>query len=215
MRRLSVFALALFLALVGVQLVIGPELFAPYVGRDAALLWIGAALAGAFFAATWQPRQPQRWVTGLPRPGQMLLATGIIVALVAGVLQAPLAGSPFALMLQLAWWLGLALTVAGAWWPGGRGEYATPQVHWAQDAAGAFVASCGSARPGETVRLSRRSELVWLVALLLCAALLRFWNLGNLPSGCAGSECVNGLRLVEGETMAGAGRLFEDIARSA
>ena len=215
MRRLSVFALALFLALVGVQLVIGPELFAPYVGRDAALLWIGAALAGAFFAATWQPRQPQRWVTGLPRPGQMLLATGIIVALVAGVLQAPLAGSPFALMLQLAWWLGLALTVAGAWWPGGRVEYATPQVHWAKDAAGAFVAMGGSARPDETVRLSRRSELVWLVALLLCAALLRFWNLGNLPSGCAGSECVNGLRLVEGETMAGAGRLFEDIARSA
>ena len=130
MRRLSVFALALFLALVGVQLVIGPELFAPYVGRDAALLWIGGALAGAFFAATWQPRQPQRWVTGLPRPGQMLLATGIIVALAAGVLQGLLVGGLLTLMLQLTWWLGLALMLAGAWWPGGRVEYAAPQVYW-------------------------------------------------------------------------------------
>ena len=213
MRRLSIFALALFLALVGVQLVIGPELFASYVGRDAALLWVGAAVAGALFAATWRPRAPQRWVSEPPRIGRLLLYTGIAVTLAAGLAQGFLAGSPLALMLQFAWWLGLALLLIGAWWPGGRVEYAAPPVQWRRDAAGAFVPQGHSVDVATAPRLRRSSELVWLAAILLCAALLRFWDLANLPPGCTGSECVNGLRLVEGETIAGAGSLFEQGAR--
>jgi hypothetical protein len=213
MRRLSIFALALFLALVGVQLVIGPELFASYVVRDAALLWVGAAVAGARFAATWRPRAPQRWVSEPPRIGRLLLYTGIAVALAAGLAQGFLAGSPLALMLQFAWWLGLALLLIGAWWPGGRVEYAAPPVHWRRDAAGAFVPQAYGVDVATAPRLRRSSEFVWLAAILLCAALLRFWDLANLPPGCTGSECVNGLRLVEGEAIAGADSLFEQGAR--
>ena len=213
MRRLSIFALALFLALAGVQRIIGPEFFAPYLARDAALLWLAAAGAATLFAATWQPRRPRRWVSTLPRTGQMLLATGLAVAFLAGLLQGMLAGSPLALTLHLAWWLGLLLILAGAWWPGGQPAYAAPAVHWAQDAGGAFV-PVGAAPQTEPVRFTWRREAFWLAVLLVCAALLRFWDLGNLPPGCAGSECINGLRLVEGEPMVGAGNLFAGLAQA-
>ena len=215
MRRLSLFALALLLALIGVQLIIGPDLFATYIGRDAALLWIAAALLGAFFAATWRPQQPLRWSVGLSRTGQILLATGIVVTLTAGLLHGLAAGGPLALTLQLAWGSGLLLAILGAWWPGAPVAYAPPQAHWVKASAGAFVrVEEADAVPAAGFTINRRSEIVWLIGLLASAALLRLWNLADLPPGCAGSECVNGLRLVEGQSMVGAGSLFDSMARA-
>ena len=48
---------------------------------------------------------------------------------------------------------------------------------------------------------SRRNAWLATGAVVLLAVVLRFWNLGDLPPGCVGSECIDGVRLVDGQAL--------------
>ena len=63
----------------------------------------------------------------------------------------------------------------------------------------------------------RRWVLLWLLMILAVGAFLRLWNLAALPAGCVANECVDGLRLLEGQPPLISGpdqlNLFEHTAR--
>ena len=220
MRRFSFLLLGLALAVLGVQVVTGAEVFAPYLLRDGLLLASLGALVFALNAGGWRAMQPGSRVRSLPRLGQTLLLTGGIVALVGGVVAGFGVSGILGLTAWLAWLLGVALLVVGAWWPGGDVEYTLPAVRWSKDEAGNFVPVPGQAEPARAVApaLGRRGVGIWLVVILGVAALLRFWNLADLPPGCVGNECANGLRLVDGQPLLGnvtdQFALFERAARA-
>ncbi len=177
----------------------------PYLLRDALLLSVLGGLIFALNAQGWQAPPVFRRLRGLPRPGQMLLLTGLIVALAGGAgLAAGLAGIG-GLAATIAWWLGLVLQIVGAWWPGPTVDYAQPQVRWSRDAAGNFVplaAGVGedsaAARRALGLQMGRRAWLAWLLVILIAAAFLRFWNLDQLPPGCINQECDAALHLTTG-----------------
>ena len=218
MRRLSLQILALLIALAAIRLVAGADAFSAYLLRDGFVLCAAAALLFAINAATWRATAPSRWVKRLPRAGQTLLLTGAIVACAAGAAAGLGWNGVLGLATWLAWGLGLALMVAGAWWPGAEVEYNLPAYRWATDASGHFVRV--PVEPGRlpaAAELSRRSVAIWLLALLVVAAILRLWDLSGLPPGCVGNECVSGLRLMDGQPFAGFGpgqfHLYEHLAR--
>ena len=103
MQRLSLLILGVIIAWLGARLVGGAESFAPYLLRDALLLSVLGALIYALNAQGWQAPPVFRRLRGLPRPGQMLLLTGLIVALAGGAgLAAGLEGIP-GLAAVIAW----------------------------------------------------------------------------------------------------------------
>jgi hypothetical protein len=203
-QRLSLLVLGLLIAWFGARLVGGAESLAPYLLRDALLLSVLGGLIFALNAQGWQAPPVFRRLRGLPRPGQMLLVTGLIVALAGGAgLAAGLEGVP-GLAATIAWWLGLVLQIAGAWWPGATVDYAPPQVRWSRNAAGNFVplaAGAGedsaAARRALGLQMGRRAWLAWLLVILIAAAFLRFWNLDQLPPGCVNQECDAALHLTQ------------------
>ena len=205
MRRLSFLIIGLLLAWLGVQTAGNAETFAPYLLTDALLLGGVGSLVFALNCAGWQAPPIFRRRRGLLRTGWTLLLTGLTVAL-CGALGLALRWEGIAgLTAGAAWGLGILLQLAGAWWPGAASEYARPTLRWDKDAAGNFVAlpvdeteeraavRSRPLRPSLTVR----SWTLWLLALLALAALLRFWNLQQLPPGCINQECATALRLQE------------------
>ena len=189
MQRLSLLLLGLIIAWFGARLVGGAESFAPYLLRDALLFSVLGGLIFALNAQGWQAPPVFRRLRGLPRPGQMLLLTGLIVALAGGGgLAAGLTGIG-GLAATIAWWLGLVLQVVGAWWPGPTVDYAQPQVRWSRDAAGKFVPlavgvgeDSAAAHRALGLQMGRRAWLAWLLVILIAAAFLRFWNLDQLAA---------------------------------
>ena len=197
---------------------VGTEPFAPYLLRDGLLVAAGAGLLFAWNAPHWRATAALERIAAAPRLGLTLLLTGLVCAGAGGLaLGLGLAGIP-GLAAQIAWLLGLALTVAGAWWPGGEIEYARPAFRWDKDDAGRFVrlpAGEPESHPHPTT--GRRGLVFWTLALLAAAALLRLWNLGDLPPGCVDQECAEALRLVNGEVLSSSSplqyNLFERAAQ--
>ena len=205
MQRLSLLFLGLVIAWLGARLIAGAESFAPYLLRDALLLGTLGGLVFAFNAQGWQAPPVFRRLRGLPRPGQILLLTGLIVTLGSSVgLASGLAGV-LGLAATIAWWLGILLQFIGSWWPGAAVDYARPQVRWSRDASGNFVPlstaleeGSPAARSSLSLAMGRRTWLAWLLLILAAAAFLRFWNLEQLPPGCINQECNAALQLTQG-----------------
>ncbi len=205
MRRLSFLLLGVLIAWLGVRVVSGAELFAPYLLRDGLLLGGLGALIFALNAQGWEAPHPFRLLRGLPRSGQILLLTGLIVALSGGLGMALGLEGLLGLAAKMGWLLGIVLQISGAWWPGAAVEYAPPPVRWAKDADGRFVPrraadgqETGSplSPPALAGIMRRRAWWSWLLLLLALAALLRFWQLEQLPPGCIEAECAAALRLM-------------------
>lgn len=218
MSRFTLLLLALLLAVGAVNLVTGADAYAPYLLRDAFVVALLAALLFAWQSGGWTPIVAARSVTQLSAPGQMLWVTGMI-CLVAGGIGAgfDIGGLPH-LAASLVWGLGALLLVVGVWWPGASYDYAPASYRWEQDAHGHFVrVAVGDAPLPATVPDARRATWLGVLLVVLLAIGLRFWNLGALPSGCVGSECIDGLRLVDGQALTastqGAFNLYERLAR--
>lgn len=202
MRRLSLQLLALAVTLAGLQLVAHTEPFAPFLLRDGLLVAAGAGLLFAWNAPHWRATVAlQRLATAL-RLGLTLLLTGLVCASAGGLVVGLGLTGVLGLAAQIAWLLGLALTVAGAWWPGGEREYARPAFRWGKDGTGHFVRlPAGEPATPPAPAPSRRALVAWTLALLAVAALLRLGNLDGLPPGCVDQECAEALRLVNGEPL--------------
>ena len=205
MQRLSLLVLGLVIAWLGARLIAGAESFAPYLLRDALLLGVLGGLVFALNAQGWQAPPVFRRLRGLPRPGQILLLTGLIVTLGGGVgLASGLAGV-LGLAATIAWWLGLLLQFVGAWWPGARW---TMRSRRCAGRATRPATSCRcrqaeeedspAARRALGLAMGRRAWLAWLLLILVAAAFLRFWNLEQLPPGCINQECDAALHLTQG-----------------
>jgi hypothetical protein len=206
MRRFSLLLAALFLATGALNLVADGESYAPFLLRDALALASVAALLFAAQSADWQPTPSLRSVARLSAVGQLLWLTGLVSLLAGGVglgLLAP-GNAEKPLLLLLVWLLGGALLLIGSWWPGATYTYLPPPVRWLQTPKGQFVqvaTQTGEPLPPSPPRPQRAATLGMLMVLLLALA-LRFWNIGALPAGCIGGECVDGLRLVQGQPLA-------------
>jgi sugar lactone lactonase YvrE len=205
MQRLTLLFLGLVIAWLGARLLGGAESFSPHLLRDALLLAAAGGLLFALNAWGWQPPPVFRRRRGLPRPGQFLLLTGLLVTLGGSLALALGASGVLGLGAAIAWWLGLLLQLGGAWWPGPAVDYAQPPVRWSRDAEGNIVSRPATrpVRPAIPPRrtldgaLSRRTALAWLLLTLFVAAGLRFWNLEHLPPGCIDQECAAALRLAQ------------------
>jgi len=218
MRRLSWLVLALIIASGAVNVVTAAERFAPFVLRDALLLALLAAVLFGWQSAGWRATAALRRMTHLGAVGQILWLTGLVCLVIGGVG----VGFDFGGLPQVAssavWAVGMALVLAGLWWPGAQVAYAPPSYRWAQDARGHFVRvpSDQSDQPPAPAS-GRRGAWVAVIMVLLLALLLRFWNLGETPPGCIGSECLDGVRLVDGQalttTTPSAFNLYERLAR--
>ena len=215
MRRLSFFALALALALAGIQLVAGPETFSATLLRDGVILWLAAALLFGLNAGPWHGTAPWRRIAAPPHMGRLLLLTGAVVAVVGGVIAGFGLPGAAGLTVHLIWLLGVVLLLVGAGWPGGVVEYAAPVVRWEKDRRGDFVQV--AARDSGAVQIPQRWRTVflWLLVIVAAGALLRLWNLAELPVGCVANECVDGLNLMQGQALLASGpdqlNLFEQI----
>ncbi|HHW85257.1 MAG TPA: hypothetical protein GX400_03490 [Chloroflexi bacterium] len=216
MRRLSLQLLALLVALGAVRLVTGAESFAPYLLRDGLLIAALAALLFAWQSGGWQPVAAWRRVTRLSTVGQTLWLTGLVCLVAGGIGVGFDSGGLPHLAASLVWGLGFVLSLVGGWWPGAASDYAPPAYRWETDAAGRFMRTpIGAAAPLPAV--SRRTAWGWTLAVIALGAVLRFWNLASLPTGCVGGECIDGLRLVDAQLLTvsqpGAFNLFERLAR--
>jgi hypothetical protein len=227
MQRLTLLVFGIAIIWLGARLVGGAESLTPYLLRDTLLLAAGGSLIFALNAGGWQPSPVFRRLRGLPRPGRLLLLTGLLVTLGSSLALlaagTPLPGLPASteppslavntaasglagvvgLGAVIAWWLGLLLQLGGAWWPGPTVDYAQPPVRWGRDAAGNIVPLATGEAGSRTRRtldqaLGRRTMLGALLLILLLAAALRFWNLADLPPGCIDQECAAALRVAEG-----------------
>ena len=221
MLRITLQLVALALALAAVRLVTGAEPFAPYLIRDGLLVAVAAALLFAWHAGGWRATPAPRSVAGLAGFGQLLWLTGLVCLVAGGIGTGFDVGGLPHLIAALIWGLGMVLVVAGAWWPGAAADYDLPAYRWEKDADGHFVrvAAADQAVDGNRAAAiaSPRRVALAVIAVLALALLLRVWDLTGTPPGCAASECINGLRLVDGQPLTfsqpGAFNLFERIAR--
>lgn len=206
MRRLSLLILALIVAVGAVNVINAADSVAPYVVRDALLL---TALAAALFgwqSMGWRATAAARRITHLSATGKILWLTGLACMVTGGVSVGLGVGLGASALLHLAssivWVLGIGLTLIGVWWPGAAYAYAPPAYRWERDARGQFVRVL---RPQTdqalTLTVGRHSAWLSVGVVLLLALALRFWNLGGLPPGCVGSECIDGVRLVDGQAL--------------
>lgn len=216
MRRLSLQLLALLLALGAVRLITDAEGFSPYLLRDGLIV---AALAAALFAwqsGDWQPVAAAQRVARLSTVGRTLWLTGLVCLVAGGVGVGFDSGGLPHLTASLLWGLGIVLSLAGAWWPGAALDYAPPAYRWETDAAGRFVRT-PSGDVASLPATSRRAAWGWTLAVIALGATARFWSLAALPAGCVGGECIDGLRLVDGQLLTvsqpGAFNVFEWLAR--
>lgn len=208
MRRLSFLVLGFVLAWLGIEQARSGDVFAPYLLADALLLCCLGALTFAWQAGGWLPPLVFRRRRGLLRTGWTLLLTGLLVTAGGGLGIALGLPGIAGLTARMAWGLGILLQLAGAWWPGAAREYAQPPVRWGRDAAGQIVplpaGESGGSTPGRRQTsepvLAVRSWALWFVAVLALAALLRFWNLEQLPPGCIDQECAAALQLIDTDT---------------
>ena len=209
MRRFSLRLAALLLAVGALNLVADGESYAPFLLRDALALASVAAMLFAAQSADWQPTPSLRSVARFSAVGQLLWWTGLVSLLAGGVglgLLAPDAAEK-PLLLLLVWLLGGALLLIGSWWPGATYTYLPLPVRWLQTPKGRFVqvaTQTGAPLPPSLPRSQRATTLAMLLVLLLALA-LRFWNIGTLPAGCIGEECVEGLRLAQGQPLSSTG----------
>lgn len=220
MLRITLQLLALALALAAVRLVTGAESFAPYLLRDGLLVATAAALLFAWQAGGWRATPVARSRAGLARIGQLLWLTGLVCLMAGGIGTGFDVGGLPHLIAMLIWGLGMVLVVAGAWWPGAPADYELPAYRWEKDADGHFVRVATEERGTESdpaAGSSPRRVALAIAAVLALALLLRGWDLVGVPPGCAASECINGLRLVDGQPLTvsqpAAFNLFERIAR--
>lgn len=221
MRRLSLQLVALALSLGAVRLVTGADLFAPYLVRDGLIVAALGAVIFALHAGGWRAAPAYHQVAAIPHWGQILLATGLACMLAGGVLAGMGLPSLLGLAAWLVWSLGIVLVIAGVWWPGAEVAYDLPRFRWEKDASGAFVRVAAGRDEEESspamVTPGRRRWLWWLLVVVLLATLLRLWNLTGMPPGCVGVECINGLRLVDGQPLTfsvpGTFNLYEQATR--
>ncbi|MFO7631461.1 MAG: glycosyltransferase family 39 protein [Caldilinea sp.] len=218
MLRLSQQLLALLLALGAVNIVTGADAFASHLLRDALIVATLAAVLFAWQSCGWRSAPALRHVTRLGASGQIVWLTGLVCLMAGGIgVGFDVGGLPH-LASSLVWMLGAVLLLAGVWWPGATYAYAPPAYRWEQDARGQFVrvAAHESEHPVAESILQRKTWVAVILVMLL-AIVLRFWNLGGMPLGCVGGECIDGLRLVDGQTLAGsttgAFNLYERLAR--
>lgn len=218
MRRLSLLMLALVVALGAVNVVTAAENFAPYLVRDALLLAVLAAALFGWQSAGWRAATALRRVVHLSAIGQILWLTGLVCMVAGGVSVGLGFGGLPQLASSIVWLLGIALTLAGVWWPGVEYAYAPPAYRWEQDSRGQFVRVLREPSDQPLMWTARRGS-AWLAmgAVILLAVVLRFWNLSGLPPGCVGSECIDGVRLVDGQSLTasatGAFNLYERLAQ--
>lgn len=217
MRRLSLQLLAFFLAWHAVELVASADAFTPYLLRDAGLLALLAAALFARWTDGWHPTPVLRRVRTLSNPGQVLWLTGLICLGAGGIGAGAAPEGVWRLMTTLVWVLGATLAVAGLWWPGAAYTYTSPAFRWEQDAQGRFVRVTPEGRklpPTFDLSIGGRKGVL---LILLVGIVLRFWNVGGLPPGCIDRECVDALRLLEGQALTvstpGAFNLYERLAR--
>jgi hypothetical protein len=202
MRRLSLLMLALILALGAVNIVTVAESFAPYIVRDALLLAVLAATLFGWQSAGWRATAALRHVMHLSAIGQILWLTGLVCMAAGGVGVGLGFGGLPQLASSIVWFLGIAMALAGVWWPGGEYAYAPPAYRWEQNSRGQFVRVLRlQADQPLAPAIERRSAWLAVGSVLLLAFALRFWNLGGLPPGCVGSECIDGVRLVDGQPL--------------
>jgi len=221
MRRLSLQLLALLMMSGAVRIVTTADTFSTYLLRDALLVALPAAVLFAWQSGSWRPVAALRRVTRLSSVGQLLWLTGLVCLLTGGVGAgfSPLdPGSGFAnLAANLVWGLGFVLSVAGAWWPGAAIDYTPPAYRWERDARGQFVRTpIGGVQAEPLSPTSKRGAWGWALAVVMLGVVLRFWNLAELPAGCVGGECIDGLRLVDGQMLTfsqpGAFNFYERLA---
>lgn len=217
MRRFSLQLLAVLVAWSAVDVVADADAFAPYLLRDAGLLALLAAALFAWQGAGWRPTPISRRVVNLSGPGQVLWLTGLVCLVVGGLGVGVAPDGPLQLTATLVWMLGLGLTIIGVWGPGAQFAYAPPAYRWEQDARGRFVRVAPDGRKLPPSFDLQHSAWPGLLLVLLLGVALRVWNLGGLPSGCIDVECIDALRLVEGQTlttsMPGAFNLYERLAQ--
>ncbi|MCS6827138.1 MAG: hypothetical protein NZ553_11035 [Caldilinea sp.] len=217
MRRFSLQLLAGFLAWRAVHVVAGAEAFAPYLLRDAGLLAFLAAALFAWQGAGWQPMPALRRIVNLSGLGQVIWLTGLVCLVVGGLGVGVAPDVSLKLMATLVWLMGVVLSIIGVWWPGATYVYAPPISRWEQDARGRFVRVTPDGRKVPPSFDLQHSAWLGLLFVLLLGVALRVWNLGGLPSGCIDVECIDALRLVEGQTLTastpGAFNLYERLAQ--
>lgn len=221
MFRITLQLVALALALAAVRLVIAAETFASYLLRDGLLIAVAAAVFFAWHAGGWRPTPALRSIAGLAGSGQIFWLTGLVCLVAGGIGTGfDVRGLPH-LVATLIWGMGMVLLVVGAWWPGAPPDYDLPVFRWEKDADGRFVrvATADHTAPDDlAVRITSPQRVALAIAaVLLLALLLRGWNLAGMPPGCMASECINGLRLVDGQPLTfsvpAAFNLFERVAQ--
>lgn len=216
MRRLSLQLFALLLALGAVRLITSPDTFALHLLRDGLLIMLLAALLFAWQGGGWRPVSVPHRVMRLSSAGHTLWLTGLVCLVAGGIgVGFDVGGLPH-LVASLVWALGIVLSVVGVWWPGAALDYTPPAYRWETDARGRFVRKPHAAAPLE-LPSPNRAVWGWTLAVIMLGVLLRFWNLGGLPAGCVGAECIDGLRVVDGQTLTfshpGAFNLAERLTR--
>ncbi len=217
MRRLSLLVLALILAAGAVNVVAAAETYAPYIVRDALLLALLAAALFGWQSGGWRAAAALRRVVHLSAVGQILWLTGLVCMVAGGVGAGPGFGGLPQLALSIVWVLGIALVLAGLWWPGAGYAYAAPAYRWEQDARGRFVRVPQSQADQPFTPTSGRRARLAIGVVVLLAFVLRFWGLAELPPGCVGGECIDGVRLVDGQPLTasatGAFNLYARLAQ--
>lgn len=217
MRRLSLQLLAVLLAWNTVNFVASADAFPPHLLRDAGILALLAAALFAWWSNGWHPTPIFRRVTTLSNLGRVAWLTGLICLVGGGIGVSVAPDGTLRLTAMLVWLLGAGLAILGVWWPGASYAYAPPRYRWEQDAQGRFLRVTPEGRKLPPMLDLQAGSWRGVLLVLLIGVALRFWDVGGLPSGCIDRECVDALRLVEGQPLTvstpGALNLYERLAQ--
>jgi hypothetical protein len=201
MRRLSLQLLAVSLAWSAVNLVASADAFPPYLLRDAGILALLAAALFAWWSNGWHPTPILRRVTTLSSLGRVLWLTGLVCLVAGGIGLRVMPDGILRLTATLLWMMGAGLAIIGVWWPGASYAYAPPSYRWEQDARGRFLRVTPEGRKLPPTFDLQAGGWRGVLLVLLVGVVLRFGDVGRLPSGCIDRECVDALRLVEGQAL--------------
>ncbi len=198
MRKLTLLLLAFALALYAYSLIAGADALAGHALRRSAIAFAVAAIAFAWVAGPLASSPVSGTARTWPRPARIAAAVALALAGLSALLGAGGVWRP------AAWASALILLAVSVWWPGEREGYGPPAYRWTTDAAGrwvrAILTSDDDTLPTDTSAaesIPGRNILVLpLLVVLVAAAFLRLWRLGDLPAGCVAAECGAALRLV-------------------
>ncbi len=215
MRRLSLLAIALVVALIGARLITTAEPLGRAPCRDGILLLIVGALLFGTNGYRLDVRSLHAIGYRWPAPGRVLALTGIICAIVGGLFFAvDSAGRTLDTARVVLWLLGLLMLTAGVFLRGAAERYAMPGYRWQHTSDGRFTrvpTAVDTVAAPERIDPRLPTHLLWLVAVLVIGALVRLRQLDSLPPGCVGLECRAALELMEGTLRSSNGTRFNPL----